>query len=143
MTVTTRRQLSRRTVCGREPRARVSETLSAGESSPTTPTGSSATHLDTLRVHLVVLLGASPVQAGVPLLADEEVGEVDLLELELDRLDELGRDKVGGLGTCATRGESQARKKKRSGKGRKDAPSFIAVSRSGQPNRTMTESVSP
>ena len=55
-------------------------------------TAKDKTYLDTFRVHLVVLLRLGPVQSSVSLLADEEVREVNLLELELDRLDELGRD---------------------------------------------------
>jgi len=60
--------------------------------------GPARTHLDALGVHLVPLVRGGPVEAGVALLVDEEVGEVDLLELELDRLDELGGDKLGRLG---------------------------------------------
>jgi hypothetical protein len=57
-------------------------------------------HLDSLGIHLVPLLGLGPVESGVTLLGDEEIGEVDLLELELDGLDEFGRDVLSCFGTC-------------------------------------------
>lgn len=66
------------------------------------------THLDSLRVHLVVLVGLGPVESRVPLLADEEVREVDLLKLELDRLDELGRYELRRLGAWCKGSESVA-----------------------------------
>ena len=87
MTVETRRQLSRRTVW------RVCSTYNASTTAP-------STHLDTLCIHLIILLRAGPVQARVSLLADEQVREVDLLELELDRLDKFCRDEVRGLTPC-------------------------------------------
>jgi hypothetical protein len=69
--------------------------------------GSTATtHLDSLGVHLVPLVRLGPVQSRVPLLADEQVGEVDLLKLELDRLDKLGCDKFGSFGSCKWAGFS-------------------------------------
>ena len=46
------------------------------------------TNLYTFCVHLIVFVWPGPVQPGVTLLADEEVWEVDLFELELDGFDE-------------------------------------------------------
>lgn len=43
-----------------------------------------------------------PVESCIPLFADEQVGEVDFFKLEIDRLDELGRDEGCGLGSCVT-----------------------------------------
>ena len=51
-----------------------------------------ASHLDTLRVHLVVLLGPCPVQAGISLLADKQIWEVNFLEFQFDRIDEFLRN---------------------------------------------------
>lgn len=69
ITVETILQLSRRTVCRQRRDDR-------------------QTHLDTLRVHLIILVGLGPVQSGVPLLADQQIREVDLLEFQLDWFDE-------------------------------------------------------
>lgn len=52
-------------------------------------------HLNALRVHLVVLIRPRPVQTGISFLADEQVREINLLELELDRLDEFLCDELG------------------------------------------------
>ena len=46
-------------------------------------------YLDTLGVHLVILLWSRPVQSRITFLANEQVREVHLLELQLDWLDEL------------------------------------------------------
>lgn len=48
-----------------------------------------STHLNTLGVHFVPLVGLRPVETGIALFADEQIREVYLLELQLDRLDEL------------------------------------------------------
>ena len=52
---------------------------------------------DAFAVHLVVFLRPGEVEAGVTLLVDQQVGMINLLELELDGLDELLRDEVGRL----------------------------------------------
>lgn len=146
MTVCTSRQLSRRTVCSREARGEVASVSIVDRGARATRTGARRTHLDALGVHLVVLVGPRPVQAGVALLVDEQVRKVDLLELELDGLDELGRDEIGRLGAWVKRGMKTASAGHARGgaSSRKDdGPSDMAVSRSGQPNLTMTESVSP
>lgn len=55
--------------------------------------------LEALGVHLVVLLGLGPEQAGVALLVHEQVGAVHLLELQLDgRGEDLGHLVGGALG---------------------------------------------
>ena len=41
-------------------------------------------HLNSLRVHLVILFGPCPIQPSVPLFIDEKVWEVDFFELEFD-----------------------------------------------------------
>ena len=53
--------------------------------------------LDALGVHVVVLLRLGPQQARVALLADEQVREVHLLELELDWLYERRADVLRSL----------------------------------------------
>ena len=45
--------------------------------------------LDTLGIHLVVLLRLRPIQSSIPFLANEQVRKVDFLEFELDWLNEL------------------------------------------------------
>ena len=55
------------------------------------------TYLDTLGVHLVVLVRSCPVQTSVTLFANEQVGVVHLLEFKLDWLDELLCDELGRL----------------------------------------------
>jgi predicted FMN-binding regulatory protein PaiB len=39
---------------------------------------SEASHLDALAIHLVMVVGLGPVQTGVPLLVDEQVGKIYL-----------------------------------------------------------------
>ena len=63
--------------------------------------------LDSLAIHLVVLIGTREVEAGVAFLVDQQVRIVYLLELELDGLHKLGRNVLGclsshfhGLGDC-------------------------------------------
>lgn len=90
-------------------------------------------HLDTLGVHFVVFIGLCPIQSSVTLLADEEVGEVHLFEFQFDGLLELGGHQFSCLCTC----ECQHMHK------RTHSPSLMAIGRSGQPNLTITESVSP
>ena len=68
MTVETSRQLSRRTVWVGRLRSQSNST-------------NDYSHLDTLRVHLVVLFRFRPEETGVTLLVDQQVREVDLLEL--------------------------------------------------------------
>ena len=92
-------------------------------------------NLDAFSVHLIILFGFRPVQAGVTFLADEEVGEVHFLELQFDWLNEFGRNEFGRLGPFDVRPFTHIRDF--------TIPSRIAVGKSGQPNRTMTESVSP
>lgn len=95
MTVTTSRQLSRRTVCGKGQDVRGSGR-------------SASTHLDSLGVHLVPLVWLRPVEPSVSFLTDEEVREVDFFELEFDGCDELSGDKLCGFGTCESRPQDGA-----------------------------------
>lgn len=98
------------------------------------------TNLDTLRIHLVVLLGLGPIQSRVSLLVDQQVRKIDLLELEFDRFDELCGNKVGSL--APYHGWSSAPQSFQTTTCF-DTPICITVARSVGPKRTMTESVSP
>ncbi len=51
-------------------------------------------YLDTLRIHLVVFVDLRPVKPRIPLLVDEKVRVIYLLEFEFDRLDELRSDQI-------------------------------------------------
>jgi len=90
MTVETSRQLSLRTVYAKIVGNLLDECFQEN------------THLNTLGVHFVMLLRLRPVESCIPLFAYEQVREVDFFELEIDRLNELGRDEGCSLGSCAT-----------------------------------------
>ncbi len=60
----------------------------------------SSNSFNPLRVHFVVLFRFRPVESGIALLANQQVGEVDLLEFELDGLDEFSRHQIGSLSAC-------------------------------------------
>ena len=58
-----------------------------------------AHRLDTLGVHLIVRLWTRPVQTSIALLVDQQVGKVDLFELESNRLDKRLAHVLGRLRT--------------------------------------------
>lgn len=92
MTVETSRQLSRRTVCRYI--ALIRNTIDIEQ----------ATDLDTLRIHLIILLWIGPVKAGVSLLADKQIREIHLFKFQFYRLDELRRHEVSGFASCIEKG---------------------------------------
>lgn len=61
-----------------------------------------STHLNTLGIHLIVLFGLRPIQPGVSLLVDEQIGEIDLFKLQFDGFNEFLRDEGGSLTSCVT-----------------------------------------
>ena len=53
-----------------------------------------STYLNALRIHLIILLRPCPIQSRIPLLVDQQIREIDLLKLELDRSLKFCRYKV-------------------------------------------------
>ena len=49
-------------------------------------------YLYTLRIHLIILFWAGPVQASITLFADQKVWKVHLLKFQLDRFQEFLSD---------------------------------------------------
>lgn len=58
------------------------------------------TNLNTLCIHLIILLWSSPIQSGISLFADEEIREIHFLEFQLDGLDKLRSYQLCGFSAC-------------------------------------------
>lgn len=62
----------------------------------------SNTHLDSFRVHLIILFWLSPVKSGISLLVDQKIRIIDFLELEFDGPYEPRRHKLRSFLTWRT-----------------------------------------